>query len=137
MVKKKKFYKKEKSKEIKKELPSNSRSIPEKIISDHLVFAVGLTCIVLAIVLVSLSLYSNYQEKLQLSGERARIQKELDFWKGRAAEKPSYRDAYFSLALLYYQIKDFKNSSENLEKAMEIDPNFEEGRELRVILENN
>lgn len=137
MAKKKKFYKKEKSKEAVKELPSNSRSIPEKIMSDHLVFFVGLACIILATVMVSLSLYSNYQVKQQLSGERSRIQKELDFWEKQTAEKPSFRDAYFSLAILYYQLKDFKKSSENLEKAMEIDPNFEKGRELQVILENN
>jgi tetratricopeptide (TPR) repeat protein len=137
MAKKKKFYKKAKPKEIPQKLPSNSRSIPEKLMSDHLVFIVGFVCISLAILIVGLNLYNNYQKYEALSGEKARIKSEIAFWNSEVEKKPGFRDGYFSLALLHYQLKDFNKSEEFLNYAMEIDPNFEKGKELEVILENN
>ena len=132
--KKRRFYKKEKPKEEPKQLPKNSRSFTENLISDHLVFSVGIICILMAILVVSLNLYTTYKTQKDLESERSQIAANLSFWQAEVKEKPNYRDAYFSLAILYYKLKDYKNSSENLEKAMEIDPNFEKGKELREVL---
>lgn len=136
MEKKKKFYKKAKPKEEKKILPSNFRRITEVIHSDHLVFLTGFVCLLAAIVVVSLDLSSNYKLSRELDQEKRNSASNLAYWQNQVNEKPNYRDAYFSLALIYYQIKDFKNSQENLEKAMSLDPNFEKGEELQGILDN-
>ena len=52
-------------------------------------------------------------------------------------DKPGYRDGYFSLALIYFQLGNIYQSSENIDKALEIDPNFERGKELRSYLNNS
>ncbi len=136
MAKKKKFYKKAKPKEEKKEFPINSRKITEIIHSDHLVFLTGLICLIAALVVIGIDLNSNYKLDKQFEKEKGESASNLVFWQNQVKEKPNYRDAYFSLALVYYQIKDFKSSSENLEKAMDLDPNFEKGKELEEILKN-
>jgi len=136
MAKKKKFYKKAKPKEQKKKLPINFRKITEVIHSDHLVFVTGLACLIVAIIVVGVDLDSNYELSKQFEREKRESASNLVFWQNEANEKPNYRDAYFSLALIYYQIKDFEKSSENLTKAMSLDPNFDKGKELEVILEN-
>ncbi len=135
MAKKKKFYKKAKPKTEPKKLPRNYRFITEKIHSDHLIFFIGITCIIIATIIVSFDLYSNYKTQKQLTAEKVKVVKELAYWQKEVGDKPNYRDGYFSLALIYYQLKDFENSSENLDRAMNIDPNFEKGKELRVLLE--
>lgn len=136
MAKKKKFYKKAKPKAEKKKLPSNYRKITEIIHSDHFVFLAGLICLLIAIIIVSINLIENIKLRSQYEAEKKNAAIGLVFWNNQIKEKPNYRDAYFSLALIYYQIKDFKNSSEYLQKAMEIDPNFKEGKELGEILKS-
>ena len=135
MKKKKKFYKKAKPKEEEK-LPNNYRIITDKIFSDHLIFFVGILLIIVATATVSLDLYSNYKEEKQYGMEKENVAGNLSYWERVVKEKPNYRDGYFSLALIYFQLKDFNKSSENLEKAMSIDPNFKEGKELGGILSN-
>lgn len=135
MKKKKKFYKKAKPKE-KKKLPKNYRFITDKFLSDHLVFFVGIFLIVMATIVVSFDLYKNYNEEKQYAMEKNSVAGNLSYWEKVTSEKPNYRDGYFSLALIYFQLKDFNKSSENLEKAMSLDPNFEKGKELKKILED-
>jgi tetratricopeptide (TPR) repeat protein len=134
MAKNKKFYKKIPGKKIK--LPSNSRIITEKLINDHVVFFLGTVFIIAATVLVLFDFYSNFKKQEIIFSERKRIVNDLNFWNKEVIEKPNYRDGYFSLSLIYYQLGDNKNSWENLSKAMDIDPNFENGKELKRILED-
>lgn len=94
----------------------------------------GIALISVAIVVVSFDLYSNHVENRQYKGEKKNITNELSYWENTVRQKPDYRDGYFSLALIYYQMKDFNKSSENLNKAMSLDPNFEKGKELKGIL---
>lgn len=128
--KNKKVYKKA------KQLPSNSRIIPE-ISGDSIVFVIGLFCIIGAILVLSLSVYSGYREKERLSAEKTRLTREADFWQKQINMRPNYRDAYFSLALIQYRLKDLNLSKENLDKALTLDPNFSEGRDLQKLLESN
>lgn len=137
MTKRKKFFKKAKTKEEKKKIPRKYRGITEKIHSDHTVFFTGLIFITIAIIAVGLDLYSNYSTRKQLQAEKIKVTRELDYWEKEIREKPNFRDGYFSLALIYYQLKDFKTSSGYLDKAMALDPSFEKGKELRVLLEEN
>lgn len=135
MPKKKKFYKKETSKDESKKLPKNYRNITDNVHSDHAVFFTGFFCITLALIVVGFDFYSNYSTKKQLEAEKIKVSRELNYWQSEVREKPNFRDGYFSLALIYYQLKDFKSSSEYLEKAMVLDPNFEKGNELRKLIE--
>lgn len=135
MAKRKKFYKKKEVKAKKKELPRNSRIITDKLISDHSVFLVGALCIVLAIIFVSYDFFNNFKKQENVIAERENVVKDLNFWNKEVLEKPNYRDGYFKLSLLYYQLGDYRNSIETLDKVMSIDPNFEKGKELKKIIE--
>mgnify|MGYP001574656610 CR=1 FL=1 len=84
----------------------------------------------LAIVTVSLDSYINYQENKRLIQERVRIGKEIKFWQSAVDRFPNYRDAYFELALLNYQLKNFNKAQEYLNETLKLDPNFKEAREL-------
>ena len=132
---KKKFYKKAKPRKDKK-FPRNYRSIPEKLNRDESVFFIGFLSILIAILLISLDLYSNFERQKKLSKERVKIFEEIGFWQSEAKLHPNFRDAYLNLALLNFQMKNFVESKKNLDKSLELDPNFEEGRELQQILDS-
>lgn len=137
MVKKKKFYKKEQPKQPKKKLPINSRIITDIIKSDHFIFLVGILCVLAAVLVVSVDLYQNFKLQRQLTNEKIKILNDLVFWQNEAKRMPDYRDGYFKLALLNYQLKDYSKSQEYLNKTMFLDPNFEKGKELQKLLISN
>jgi len=65
---------------------------------------------------------------------REEIEREISKWETVIAEKHNYRDAYFRLAVLNYQIFKNDKAGQYLDKAMALDPNFEEGKRLRELL---
>lgn len=131
-TKPKRIYKKAKPQQF----PSNYRIIPEKLTGDGFAFLVGIAFILASIFVVSLDVYKNYNERKNLTNEKIKVLNGLVFWENEAREKSNYRDAYFKLALLNYQLKNLDGASENLNKALGLDPNFEKGRELEKILDN-
>lgn len=123
--------------EKKKQFPKNFRFITEnpvsKFIHRHrrtLLISFAILLILLAISTVSLDAYINYQENKRFTKERIKIGKEIAFWQSTVDRFPNYRDAYFELALLNYQLKNFGKAREYLSKTFKLDPNFKEGKEL-------
>lgn len=133
--KKKKFYKKKKPQVKKDQLPSNSRTITERLFNDHTVFFLGISLIIGAIFIVGYDFYGKFTIQEQIRDERREVVEELNYWNQQIIEKPGFRDGYFKLALIYYQLGDYHNAEENLDKVMGLDPNFEEGIMLGNILE--
>ncbi len=125
-----------KNKKESKKLPSNYRTIPEKLNSDKLIFLVGFVSVFVAVILISLNVYLAFERQKSLINERFELVKELSFWEREVKEKPDYRDAQMNVALLNFRLKNFSASRENLEKVFSIDPNFKEGRELEKILDS-
>jgi len=62
------------------------------------------------------------------------IQKLIDRWEAILAEKPDYRDGYLQLAKLYWQIFNQDAAQANLQKALELDPNYLPALELQKII---
>lgn len=62
------------------------------------------------------------------------IKKLIQAWEGTLAEKPDYRDAYLHLAWLHHQTYEDQKAKEYLEKAIELDPNFESTLKLQKII---
>ncbi len=58
----------------------------------------------------------------------------IKVWEEIIKDKPQYRDAYLQLAILNYKINEKGNALENLQKALEIDPNFELAKKLEAII---
>ena len=62
------------------------------------------------------------------------IQRLIEAWEKIVQEKPNYRDGYLQLAILHYKIYENEKAKEYLNKALEIDPNYQLTRELEKIL---
>lgn len=133
---KKKLYKKAKG-DKRIQFPSNYRAIPEKVKGDGFVFFIGLLFIISAIFVVSFDLYSNYKKKQSIAVQKAKILNDLSFWEKEVNKRPDYRDGYFTLALLNYQLRRFNEANKNLKISLDLDPNFKEGKELKSLLESN
>ena len=64
------------------------------------------------------------------------IKRLIAAWEEIIAEKPNYRDGYLQLAYLHYKLYEDNKAKEYLEKAIELDPNYELTRELEKKLDN-
>lgn len=62
------------------------------------------------------------------------IRKLISAWEKIVEEKPNYRDGYLQLAVLHYKLYENDKAKEYLEKALELDPNYEPARELEEII---
>ncbi len=128
--KERKVYKKAKT----QQLPSNYRIIPENINKDELIFFTGILCILVAVLVVSFNLYSNIKEEKRINDQKVVVLNQKAFWENEVKMHPNYRDAYFSSALINYQLQDYKKSKYYLNYVFRLDPNFKEGRELEKLL---
>lgn len=62
------------------------------------------------------------------------IKRLIAVWERIIEEKPNYRDGYLQLAYLHYKLYENEKAKECLEKAIELDPNYEPTRELERTL---
>jgi len=130
------------SKKTKKEFPKIFRFITEqkyfKKIKKHqwrLITAGFVSAIILgAIVIVGADSYRNYKENKKLTEKRRNIENQIRFWELVNRKYTGFRDSYFQLALLEYQLKDFDKARVYLKEVLRLDPNFKSGRKLEDIL---
>lgn len=75
------------------------------------------------------------EQDLKKAKEKPRkIRQEIEFWEEIIKEKPNYRDAYFQLAILNYQIYQKEKTLQYLQKTFELDANFEPAKKLEKLL---
>ncbi|MDO8639672.1 MAG: tetratricopeptide repeat protein [bacterium] len=90
--------------------------------------------LIVLIVLVSVDLYKNVQTKNNVEAERQKLASDIRSWESIVGKYKGYRDAYFKLAVLEYQLKDFDKSKEFLNQVIKLDPNFKDADELKELL---
>lgn len=90
--------------------------------------------IIIGIVLQSLSLYHNLQQQEKIKAKKGSIEKELAFWKDQSEKYKDSRDIHFRLATLEYELGDTESAKTDLQKTLEIDPNFEKAREMEKVI---
>lgn len=73
-----------------------------------------------------------WQRKMESNPED--IRKLIEYWEKIVAEEPDYRDGYLHLALYYFKLGNKDKARENLDKALDLDPNYEPAKELEKIL---
>lgn len=78
-------------------------------------------------------LLSGIQESRK--SERQKVIDEIAYWKEIVTQYPDYRDAYYTVAVLEYKLGNLTESNNYLQKALQIDPNFEKGRLLELELQ--
>jgi len=62
------------------------------------------------------------------------IKKLISAWEKIVEEKPNYRDGYLQLAILHYKLYENDKAKEYLNKALDLDPNYEPAKELEFII---
>lgn len=119
--------------------PNIYRRITDFIRLKWRIILVGLVSFILlfCISILSFDLYKNIQEKQKIEKERQKLISEVIFWESVVNKYKDYRDAYFNLAVLEYQLKNFDKTKAYLQKVLELDPNFNEGRKLEKLLSVN
>lgn len=75
-------------------------------------------------------LLQNIQQLKIVKQERARINAQIGYLKTITKNYTDYRDIYFRIATLDYQLGNIEESKKYLRKALDADPNFKEGRVL-------
>lgn len=88
------------------------------------------TLLILGIFYLSREVYIHYQENNVLLNQRGKISGEIMYWEQVVNKYTDYRDGYFKLAVLYYQMNNLEKSKENLQNSLKIDPNYAPGRKL-------
>lgn len=100
--------------------------------------AVFIIVIVLAtgIAFFSLKAYQNYQVITQINIQREQIQGKINFWQSITDKYDGYKDAYFQMAILDYQLGNFQKAKLENQKALTLDPNFEDAKNLENVLDS-
>lgn len=66
--------------------------------------------------------------------EQKRIEKEIRQWEQTLEKYPDYRDLYLKLVVLNWQVNNHQKAQEYLQKAKELDPNFQTTKEIEKAL---
>ncbi len=108
----------------------------KKIVRHHRLISAGFVSAIIlgAIVIVGADSYRNYKENEVLKEKRNNIENQIEFWEVVNKKYPGYRDSYFQLALLEYQLNDVNKARAYLKEVLTLDPNFKKGKELEKIL---
>ena len=89
--------------------------------------------IVLIIILIA-SLYNNANKLAKINKERNIINSKINFWKSVTQHYDGYKDAYFQIAVLEYQLGDITQAKIYDNKALFLDPNYNDAKKLQGLL---
>lgn len=119
----------------KQPVPAKSPSI-SRFITEWRNLVVGVSAILVLIMVAHGLLYIQKRQELQkVQQERASVEKEIKYWQEVVAKHNDYRDAYFKLATLEYELGDMERAKMYVATVLKLDPNFDKGRELEKLLE--
>lgn len=116
--------------------PNISRIFPE-VIKKNKALTLGLILILIATIVVAFDLTKNVIQRNKEVAKRQKLIEQKTYWQNTINTYPDFRDAYFSLAIIEYQLGNISEASRYLEKVYEIDPNFEKGDFLKEKLNLN
>lgn len=87
-----------------------------------------------AIAVIAYDTYRLEKQKQALMQEREKISSQINYWQDVTKKYQGYRDGYFQLALLEYQLGEKEKATVYLQNVFDIDPNYEPGRKLEALL---
>ena len=119
------------------DFPRIPRFITEDVLSLRTLFYLKLILIcfvsamlMLQIVREAIALPKNLAEARIVQENRQKIALEIAHWKKVADQYIGYRDVYYRIAFLEYSQGNFAEAKKYVQKALEVDPNFDAGRVL-------
>jgi len=84
--------------------------------------------------IVGIDLKNNLQMKMAIDSQREELMRKIFFWEDFMLENDGYRDAYFQVSILEYELGDIAKAKECVEKGLNLDPTSEEGRKIEKFL---
>ena|ERR1035437_8059056 len=100
---------------------------------------IATTLIVVVVLISGIAIFSfkayQYYEKVQkVTIQRQQMQSKINFWQSIADKYEGYKDAYFQMAVLDYQLGNISKAKAENKKALILDPNFTDAIKLEEIL---
>jgi len=93
--------------------------------------------IIIGIVVVGADFYHNKVEQQTMAEKRQAVVADVHKWEEVIVLYPDYRDAYFKLATLEYQLGDKEKAKQYIGKAIQLDPNFTVGQKFASYLDSH
>jgi hypothetical protein len=122
--------------------PSISRSIPVPVaiawpglLNEWLVVGFVSGILLFLVVTLGLKVQAQAGELTKKQQMHDSISAEISHWQQITKQYPQYRDGYFRLALLQYELGNEQLAGISLEKTLTIDPNFAPARAFQEKLE--
>ena len=82
------------------------------------------------IAILGSTIWFNIKVQQSLSQEKIQLQNEVTYWQNLAEKYKGYRDIDYRIAALQYKLGNISESRKYVKKALQLDPNFPEGRVL-------
>lgn len=101
------------------------------VLNKYFIVSFLTTFLGVALTLQGISVQKSLQSLENIKNERTQIEKEVIYWEDVVKDHKGYRDAYFKLALLEFQLGNKDKAKTYTEKTLEIDPNYAPAREFR------
>ena len=89
-----------------------------------------------SIIMTSITLYHNLEKKEKEENARQKVISQIYYWESVVKKYKDYRDGYYQLAVLEYQLGNMVKAREYIKKVLLLDPNFDEARKLEKLLGN-
>ena len=106
------------------------------VIFSAIIMFVVMVLLAIGIGFFGVKVYQDYQQINKINAQRQQIQGKINFWQSIADKYDGYKDAYFQMAILDYNLGNFKKAGLENQKALTLDPNFEDAKNLKVVLDN-
>jgi tetratricopeptide (TPR) repeat protein len=119
------------------EFPRIPRFITEEVISVKtlFIFKLLLICAVSALLMLQIvreavTLPKNLAQARLVQDSNQKVVSEIAQWKKMADTYTGYRDIYYRIAFLEYSQGNLDEAKKYIQKALDVDPNFDAGRVL-------
>lgn len=86
--------------------------------------------LLIALYFAAADLYQTLFLQQKIKAEKQQVREKIVAWKEFMETHPEYRDGYFELAVLSYQLKEKDIALSYVREALALDPNFTTGREF-------
>ncbi len=135
-MQKKTFFQKKKSPSISRSIPDQYQGVLDVLQKGSKILFIGIFGFVMFVSISGsiIRAYADYQKQQAVLQERQKLLQDVTHWEGVVEKYKGYRDGYFQLAVLEYKLGDRGKATMYLQKALELDPNFEAGKKLDKLL---
>ena len=82
------------------------------------------------ITLQGITIWANLLLQISFTQERSQLQNEVTYWENIANKYKGYRDVDYRIAALQYKLGNISESQKYVKKALQLDPNYQDAKDL-------